>query len=181
MLRGVRVNASDEQSGREFGPDGLGLRPAGEYFGSASHPTGGFRFTPPNPSQALDEGDAREAQPAREIFAAAGRRPIGPAAATNPQIRGRLKAAPDDQGPCLYFGPSGERCHRRALRDGFCAAHLPAKLSQLAATDAAAGPVAEKPYQRTVKIVSALIALLGFLAPLLDDIVREILRWLHSH
>jgi hypothetical protein len=181
MSRGVRVNASDEQAGREFGPDGQGVRPAGEYFGSASHLIGGFRFTPPNPPQAIGEGDDREAQPAREIFGASVRRPLRPAGAPNPEIRTRLKVASDDQGPCLYFGPSGERCHRRALRDGFCAAHLPATPSQLAATDATAGPTAEKPYRRTVKIVSALIALLGFLAPLLDNIVREILRWLHSH
>ena len=31
-----------------------------------------------------------------------------------------------DLGPCLYFGPAGQRCDRRASRDGFCQRHQPA-------------------------------------------------------
>ena len=30
-----------------------------------------------------------------------------------------------DQGPCLYFGPAGERCSRPAIDGGFCARHQP--------------------------------------------------------
>ena len=30
-----------------------------------------------------------------------------------------------DLGPCLYFGPAGQRCDRRATRDGFCQRHQP--------------------------------------------------------
>jgi hypothetical protein len=32
---------------------------------------------------------------------------------------------PTDLGPCLYFGPAGQRCNRRATRDGFCQRHQP--------------------------------------------------------
>jgi hypothetical protein len=30
-----------------------------------------------------------------------------------------------DLGPCLYFGPGGQRCDRRATKDGFCERHQP--------------------------------------------------------
>jgi hypothetical protein len=30
-----------------------------------------------------------------------------------------------DLGPCLYFGPAGQRCDRRATKDGFCSRHQP--------------------------------------------------------
>lgn len=30
-----------------------------------------------------------------------------------------------DLGPCLYLGPAGQRCDRRATRDGFCQRHQP--------------------------------------------------------
>src|SRR5271155_4700638 len=32
---------------------------------------------------------------------------------------------PSSQGPCLYFGPQGQRCARPALEGGFCAQHGP--------------------------------------------------------
>jgi hypothetical protein len=34
-------------------------------------------------------------------------------------------SAQADQGPCLYLGPAGQRCDRRAAKDGFCAHHQP--------------------------------------------------------
>ena len=30
-----------------------------------------------------------------------------------------------DLGPCLYLGPAGQRCERRATQDGFCQRHQP--------------------------------------------------------
>ena len=33
------------------------------------------------------------------------------------------RVLPGDLGPCLYFGPAGQRCDRRATRDGFCQRH----------------------------------------------------------
>jgi hypothetical protein len=35
------------------------------------------------------------------------------------------RASSGDLGPCLYFGPAGQRCDRRATRDGFCQRHQP--------------------------------------------------------
>lgn len=78
---------------------------------------------------------------------------------------------PGDQGPCLYLGPQGQRCYRRALRDGFCASHLPG----------AAPIVGGQSHTPSKKLVAALLAISGLLWPLLADIVREVLRWLHSH
>jgi hypothetical protein len=209
MRRGERVNASAEPSVRELGRilgDGLrgrireeagegfssgrasdspgagqGFAPGGAYLDSRSKPTGGFRVTPSTSPKPIGERDEAEQKSPSEIFAATIRRPANPSGAASPRIQTRLKVDTADQGPCLYFGPSGERCDRRALRDGYCAAHLPAQPSQQAASAASTGPTAEKPYQRTVKVVSVLAALVGFLAPLLENIIREILRWLHSH
>src|SRR5580704_2324985 len=75
------------------------------------------------------------------------------------------KPAPGDQGPCLYFGPRGERCGRRAVRDGFCTAHLPG--ATVSATAKNTTP--------SKKILAVLIAISGLLWPLLADVVREIL------
>jgi hypothetical protein len=73
-----------------------------------------------------------------------------------------------DQGPCLYLGPGGERCDRRAVRDGFCVKHLPGAIGERIATP-------------SKKVIAALLAISGLLWPLLADIVRELLRWVHSH
>jgi hypothetical protein len=73
-----------------------------------------------------------------------------------------------DQGPCLYLGPSGQRCERRALEGGYCARHRPGAISLPKA----------RPSRRTL---AAIAAIAGVLWPLITDIVREILRWFHSH
>ena len=209
MRRGERVNASAEPSNRELGrilggglrgrageaigdessgapssrsPDeGRNFAPAGAYFASTTQPAGGTPFTPPASPKPIGEREEAEQKSPSEIFDATIRRPASPTGTASPRIQTRLKVDTADQGPCLYFGPSGERCDRRALRDGYCAAHLPEQPSQLSPTADSTGPTAEKPYQRTVKVISVLAALLGFLAPLLENIIREILRWLHSH
>src|SRR5271157_6011556 len=38
----------------------------------------------------------------------------------------------NDQGPCLYFGPQGQRCSRPAIANGFCARHKPVQPGQSA-------------------------------------------------
>jgi len=76
-----------------------------------------------------------------------------------------------DLGPCLYLGPAGQRCSRRAVKDGFCAIHQP---GQSRVT------VRQQDAKRS-KIVAAILGILGVLWPLLADLVREITRWLHSH
>jgi hypothetical protein len=89
---------------------------------------------------------------------------------TIPQPRMTISgAAKGDQGPCLYLGPGGQRCDRRAVRDGFCSRHLPG---------ATVGKTSTTPSK---KVIAALIAISGILWPYLEDIVREVLRWIHSH
>ena len=68
-----------------------------------------------------------------------------------------------DYGPCLYLGPSGQRCSRRALEGGFCALHQPG----------AKQPVSSKSNsKRIAAVIGALVALL----PWLVDLVRELIR-----
>jgi hypothetical protein len=74
-----------------------------------------------------------------------------------------------DQGPCLYFGPAGQRCSRRALPGGFCAIHRPGAKAIV------------KSSTKPTKIIAAIIGMVGVLWPFLVDIIREIARWLHSH
>ena len=76
-------------------------------------------------------------------------------------------ASGENQGPCLYLGPRGERCDRPALTGGFCARHQPGGVLQAA-----------KPRAR---LVAAVLGILGLLWPLLGDIVREVIRWIHAH
>jgi hypothetical protein len=70
-----------------------------------------------------------------------------------------------DYGPCLYLGPSGERCSRRALGGGFCAPHQPGAQRLVASKPAA---------KRMAAVVGALVALL----PWLGDLIRELIRLL---
>lgn len=79
-----------------------------------------------------------------------------------------LSAQPSgDRGPCLYLGPAGQRCDRPALEDGFCSVHQPG------------GPAGKiGPSNRTL---AAIAAIAGILWPYIADVVRLIVRWLHSH
>jgi hypothetical protein len=72
-----------------------------------------------------------------------------------------------DLGPCLYLGPAGQRCSRRAVEGGFCARHQP-RVGQFQ------GLSIPQVTRRGV----ALIGLLAVLWPVLADIVRELIRLL---
>jgi hypothetical protein len=74
-----------------------------------------------------------------------------------------------DQGPCLYLGPRGQRCDRRATNAGFCAIHQP---------DGAATSGISKPSK---KFIASLLAIAAVVWPYLADIVREVIRWIHAH
>ncbi len=75
-----------------------------------------------------------------------------------------------DQGPCLYLGPRGQRCGNPAISGGFCARHEPSELG---------GPkVASRGVSR---VVAAGIGILAAMWPILADLLREVLRWIHSH
>ena len=81
----------------------------------------------------------------------------------------RMVSTGADQGPCLYLGPRGQRCGRRATHAGFCAAHQPDRV-------AAAGIT--KPSK---KLMASLLAIAAVIWPYLADIVREVIRWIHAH
>jgi len=70
-------------------------------------------------------------------------------------------------GPCLYLGPSGQRCAKPALEGGFCALHSPHSGAAIT------------PNRR--RVLAAVAAIAGILWPYVDDVVREIIRWMHSH
>jgi hypothetical protein len=72
-----------------------------------------------------------------------------------------------DYGPCLYLGPLGERCARRAVEGGFCAWHQPG----------ARRPASSAP---NVKRIAAVIGALVALLPWLTDLIREVIRLLHA-
>jgi hypothetical protein len=95
-------------------------------------------------------------------------RPTWPSA-TRVQPSAQVGAQAGDQGPCLYFGPAGQRCSRRALPGGFCAIHRPGAKAIV------------KSSTKPTKIIAAIIGMVGVLWPFLVDIIREIARWLHSH
>ena len=90
----------------------------------------------------------------------------------------------NDQGPCLYFGPQGQRCSRPAIANGFCARHMPAQLGQSAKLGAAtyarpgAAALGSRPLAR---IVAVGIAIFAALWPVVADLLREIIRWIHAH
>jgi hypothetical protein len=77
-----------------------------------------------------------------------------------------------DQGPCLYLGPRGQRCSRRALVGGFCPLHQPGG----APSGASIGT--SKPSK---KFVASVLAIVAVVWPYLADIVREVIRWIHAH
>jgi|SRR5450432_896691 hypothetical protein len=83
-------------------------------------------------------------------------------------------ASGGSQGPCLYFGPQGQRCSRPALVGGFCSRHL----------RNGDQPNAEGPRpapSRLPKIAVAGIGILAALWPIIFDILRVIVRWIHAH
>lgn len=111
-----------------------------------------------------------------------------------------------DQGPCLYFGPQGQRCDRPAIANGFCARHLPEQLNQSArfgptsTVQAGVASPSSKPYAGVpspgfkhhgglpspgskpfARIIAVGIAIFAALWPVIADLLREIVRWIHAH
>ena len=72
------------------------------------------------------------------------------------------------QGPCLYLGPNGQRCDRRALAGGYCASHR-------------TGGISLPKIALTKRTLAAIAAASWFLWPYVGEVVREIIRWMHSH
>jgi hypothetical protein len=86
--------------------------------------------------------------------------------------RGQRQEA-QEQGPCLYLGPSGQRCGRRALAGGFCAKHR-----MDGTDDEETGAASRKNWSRVLAATGAIIALLW---PYIEDLVHEIMRWTRTH
>lgn len=70
----------------------------------------------------------------------------------------------NNQGPCLYLGPAGQRCGRGAVEGGFCLQHQP-------------GSAVKIPSGRSVRRSVAIAAAFTALWPLLLDLIRELIRW----
>jgi hypothetical protein len=88
---------------------------------------------------------------------------------TSPDPAARLSlGSGGDQGPCLYLGPSGQRCDRPALAGGYCEIHRPG-----GSLLARAAP--------SKRILAVIAAIAGILWPVIADLVREIVRWMHMH
>jgi hypothetical protein len=81
-----------------------------------------------------------------------------------------------DQGPCLYFGPRGQRCSRRALAGGFCPFHQPG-----GASSSASGGIPGAATKPSKKFIASVLAIIAVIWPYLADIVREVVRWIHAH
>lgn len=69
-----------------------------------------------------------------------------------------------DLGPCLYFGPAGQRCDRRAVEGSFCRRHQPGALRDALRT-------------QMPRRILAVVGVLAVLAPVLADLVRELVRF----
>jgi hypothetical protein len=85
----------------------------------------------------------------------------------------------NDEGPCLYFGPQGQRCSRPALANGFCARHIPAQLGQPQPVGAALPATARR--SRIVALSLAALVILDNLWPIISEVFREIIRLIHAH
>ena len=81
-------------------------------------------------------------------------------------------------GPCLFFGPGGERCGRAALANGFCGRHQAGAAGAAGEGRDETDPGAAA---RRKKILGVVIGIAGVLWPVLAALVNEIMRWMHSH
>jgi hypothetical protein len=78
-----------------------------------------------------------------------------------------VTSGPEELGPCLFLGPAGERCSRRALEGGFCGVHQPGGIAKLIAAPG--------------RVFAATITIVVLLWPYIADLVREIIRWMAAH
>jgi hypothetical protein len=132
-------------------------------------------FTSADPHRTLSWNDPKRivsavhhhSAPASEGAADRVREPI-----RNPQEPGGPKTASQGNlGPCLYFGPAGQRCDRRASAGGFCARHQPNDADRFAEMRSASLPQISKRALGAAGIIAVLW-------PILFDLIRELLRFL---
>lgn len=75
-------------------------------------------------------------------------------------------AAVSEQGPCLYLGPAGQRCYRRAVKGGFCAQHQP-------------GSAVARKIGKPSKLIAGIAGILGVLWPYIYDFFHALIRLIH--
>ncbi len=73
-----------------------------------------------------------------------------------------------DAGECLYLGPAGQRCERRAPAPGggFCAMHQRDGIASRMGNPA--------------RVLAAAVTIVVLLWPYVEELVHEIIRWKHS-
>lgn len=94
----------------------------------------------------------------------------GPDSAWRPAGSGLGSLETPNYGPCLYLGPHGQRCGNQALSGGFCARHQPDELGR-----------AKSASRGVSRVIAAGVGILAAIWPVLADLLREVLRWIHSH
>lgn len=80
---------------------------------------------------------------------------------------GTRRPTSQDEGPCLYLGPAGQRCDRRALKGGFCAWHQPGAERRKPAADSS---------QRSKRLAAA-IAIIAALWPVLMQFLHALAKF----
>jgi hypothetical protein len=94
-----------------------------------------------------------------------------------PQAANRAAAAPF--GACLYLGPRGQRCDKAATVSGFCEKHAAA--GRVGAVSGAGGRAAEpNPAKDRTRAFAAILGLLGVLWPIISEVARAIISFLHQ-
>ncbi len=137
MERNVRVNAVSDRETESASDVELGWQPVGLHGEWETKPV----FAPPTASNRMRyQGGAMTPAP-------------------------KSSGSQADQGPCLYFGPAGQRCSRRAATGGFCLQHQPDAIGVSAPAIsgkkmAAIGVAIAMLWPEIVKVASALIRLI---------------------
>jgi hypothetical protein len=90
---------------------------------------------------------------------------------TTQATRDHKAASGPDLGPCLYFGPAGQRCDRRASAGSFCERHQAKEADRYGEASSTSLP------QVTKRALGA-AGILAVLWPILFNLIRELLRFL---
>jgi hypothetical protein len=69
------------------------------------------------------------------------------------------------RGPCLYLGPTGQRCAKPAVEGGYCPKHH-------------GDPDLRSDSRNYTRVLVATVALAIIIWPYVADLVRDLIRWL---
>ncbi len=140
----------------------------------------GFSASPPVPRGSQDVNFDPDAGAAPEFSVETGDSGVEQssdgAATARYGIAPTIRKNSSDQGPCLYFGPQGQRCDRPAIANGFCRRHLPMQPGE--PSESGVASPSSKPFARVIAVGIAIFAAIW---PVIADLLREIIRWIHAH